>query len=188
MSLWSRCHHVVSNTSRTLIDVICSQPAAPNFGSSSMSGFQPAFNSVPVQSFSNQQPFLPPDHSLHQGADPNSPELFKQNIQLVQENVVRLQELAQRASVGIQHAYHPGNSPIETEANIASVKQTLDVIADIMRQSGVGALPLLPVPSATDISLAPPSEQQLMFDTNRSIQALINSSGARIVRLLSQIF
>ncbi|KAF8218982.1 hypothetical protein L208DRAFT_1377811 [Tricholoma matsutake] len=156
-----------------------------------MSGFQPAFNSVPVQSFSNQQPFLPPDHSLHQGADPNSPELFKQNIQLVQENVVRLQELAQRASVGIQHAYHPGNSPIETEANIASVKQTLDVIADIMRQSGVGALPLLPVPSATDISLAPPSEQQLMFDTNRSIQALYDKlkrsqdSAAVVANLLS---
>jgi hypothetical protein len=66
-----------------------------------MSGFQPAFNSVPVQSFPNQQTFLPPDHSLHQGADPNSPELFKQNIQLVQENVVRLKELAQRASAGM---------------------------------------------------------------------------------------
>jgi hypothetical protein len=80
-------------------------PARSTFASSSsagsMSGFQPTFNSAPVQSFPNQQTFLPPDHSLHQGADPNSPELFRQNIRIVQEHVVRLQELARRASAGM---------------------------------------------------------------------------------------
>jgi hypothetical protein len=90
-----------------------------------------------------------------------------------------------------QHAYHPGNSPVETEgtlysiqpyvsfyiltylvANIASIKETLQVIADIMRHSGVGALPLLPMPTSLDVPFVPPTEQQLMIDTNQSIQTL----------------
>lgn len=84
-------------------------PAGSKFTSSSagsMSGFQPAFNSAPVQSFPNQQTFLSPDHSLHQGADPNSPELFKQNIQIVQENVVRLRELGESALAGMSVLSH----------------------------------------------------------------------------------
>jgi len=71
-----------------------------------MSGFQQTFNSASAQPFPNQQTFQPPDHSLHQGTDPNSPELFKQNIQLVLENVVRLRELAQRASAGMYVFHH----------------------------------------------------------------------------------
>jgi len=41
-----------------------------------------------------------------------------------------------------------------------------------MRHSGVGALPLLPVPTASDAPFVPPLEQQLMLDTNRSIRVL----------------
>jgi hypothetical protein len=41
-----------------------------------------------------------------------------------------------------------------------------------MRHSGVGALPFLPVSPAQDVPFVPPSEQQLIVDTNRSIQAL----------------
>lgn len=59
-------------------------------------------------------------------------------------------------------------------ATIASIKQTLDVIADIMRHSGVGALPLLPMPTSEspNAPVVLPSEEQLIIDTNRSIQAL----------------
>ena len=199
---------------------------APSSTTGPISNFQPAFNAVPNQSFQTQQTFLSadPSHSLHQGTDPNSPELFKHNIQLVRENVVRLQELSRRASSAMlvilpsfkvvvdrfpslflslsQHAYYPGNNPTETEckpaiqpilstlclitpasihsfihslarpAIITSIKQTVQDIADIMRHSGVGALPLLPMPTSPDVPFVPPSEEQLMIDTNRSIQAL----------------
>jgi hypothetical protein len=57
-------------------------------------------------------------------------------------------------------------------ANIVSIKQTLQVIADIMRHSGVGALPLLPTASDVAFVSPSPSEQQLMIDANQSIQAL----------------
>lgn len=72
----------------------------------SMTGYpslQQNFN--PVQAFSNSQNFLQSgtsqEHSLHQGTDPNSPELFKQNLQLVQQNVLQLQEVAKRALDGM---------------------------------------------------------------------------------------
>jgi hypothetical protein len=48
----------------------------------------------------------------------------------------------------------------------------LQTIADIMRHSGVGALPLLPLPASPDVPFALPSEQQLMIETNQAIQAL----------------
>ena len=41
-----------------------------------------------------------------------------------------------------------------------------------MRRSGVGALHLLPIPTSLDVPVVPPSEEQLMIDTNLSIQAL----------------
>ncbi|RDB27287.1 hypothetical protein Hypma_004370 [Hypsizygus marmoreus] len=146
-----------------------------NFASSSsnvISGYpsmQPSFGAV--QSFpSNSGAFLP-DHSLHQGTDPNSPEIFKQNIQVAQEHVARLQNLARRALAGIQNAYHPGNSPAQTEADIATLKQTLQTLTDLFWQTGVGALPLLPL-GGPDTPVVPPTEQQMMADANRSIQAL----------------
>ena len=41
-----------------------------------------------------------------------------------------------------------------------------------MRHSGVGALPLLPMPTSPDAPFVSPTEQQLMIDTNQSIQTL----------------
>jgi hypothetical protein len=46
-------------------------------------------------------PFLPVQDTLYQGTDPTSPELFKQNLQLAQEHVARLQDLARNALVGM---------------------------------------------------------------------------------------
>ncbi len=51
-------------------------------------------------------------------------------------------------------------------AEIAALKQALQVLADILRQTGVGALPLLP-PGSSEV----PSETQLMADTTKAIQA-----------------
>jgi hypothetical protein len=38
---------------------------------------------------------------LYQGTDPTSPELFKQNLQLAQEHVARLQDLAVNTLAGM---------------------------------------------------------------------------------------
>ena len=46
-------------------------------------------------------PFPSQEHSLHQSPDPYSPEVFKQNIQLVQAHVERLQTLARSALTGV---------------------------------------------------------------------------------------
>ncbi|KAF9457364.1 hypothetical protein BDZ94DRAFT_1144569, partial [Collybia nuda] len=105
------------------------------------------------------------------GADPNSPEVFKQHIFLIRENVAQLQNFARNALTGIQNAYHTGNNPAQTEASITALKQTLQMISDMLRNSGVGALPLLPTtgPGAPVIA---PTEQQLLIETNQSIQTL----------------
>ncbi|KAJ7644779.1 hypothetical protein FB45DRAFT_703201, partial [Roridomyces roridus] len=103
--------------------------------------------------------------------DPNSPELFKQNVQILQQNVLRLQDIAKRALDGIQNAYLSGCTPTQTEADLSSLKQTLQMVADLMRQSGVGGLPLLPV---SDGSTQPhlPTEDQMIAQASQAVQVL----------------
>jgi hypothetical protein len=116
--------------------------------------------------YHNPQNFIP-EHSLHQGSDPNSPEVFKQSLQIVQEHVTRVQDLAGRALSGIQTAYHPSSNPAQTEADIAALKQTMRMLSDIMRHTGVGALPLL------SMNTAPAgSTEQMIGDTTRAIQVI----------------
>ncbi|KAI0916522.1 hypothetical protein AcW1_010096 [Taiwanofungus camphoratus] len=104
--------------------------------------------------------------SIH-GIDPNSPEAFKQNMQLIQGHVIRVQNLARSALGGIEHAYHPGTNPIQTASDVAALKQALQALEDILRQTGVGALPL-----QASNSPGLPTEDQLISDTTRSIQVL----------------
>ncbi|KAI0367340.1 hypothetical protein BV20DRAFT_950398 [Pilatotrama ljubarskyi] len=100
-------------------------------------------------------------------ADPNSPEVFKQNIQIVQGQIARVQSLARSALVGIERAYHPGTNPMQTAADIAALKQALEILVDVLRQTGVGALPLDP-PSIPD----PRTEEQVLVEATRAVQAL----------------
>ncbi|KAF9269661.1 hypothetical protein L218DRAFT_850674 [Marasmius fiardii PR-910] len=91
--------------------------------------------------------------------DPNSVETFKQNMQMILEYVVRTQNIA---------------------PDLASLQQNLHLISDMMRHSGVGALPLLaasPPPVATnDVSMsqepAPPTEDEMVAQATRSIEVL----------------
>ncbi|KAJ7720372.1 hypothetical protein DFH07DRAFT_307465 [Mycena maculata] len=150
-------------------------PAQQGYPSSgpSMAGY-PSLQSNFNTGFNSSQNFLPQtasQDSLHQGADPNSPELLKQNMQLLQQNVLRLQDVAKRALDGIQNAYRVGRTPTQTEADLATLKQTLQMVTDIMRHSGVGGLPLLPVPDGN----APqplPTEDQMITQTTRAVQVL----------------
>ncbi|PCH37124.1 hypothetical protein WOLCODRAFT_109612 [Wolfiporia cocos MD-104 SS10] len=118
----------------------------------------------------SSQPFSS-QSSLHsigsQAADPNSPEAFRQNVQLVLVHVNRVQSLARSALAGIEHAYHPGINPNQTTADMAALYQVLQSLADILRQTGVGALSLNPPDLAN-----PPQEELLINDATRAIQAL----------------
>ncbi|KAF9560633.1 hypothetical protein CPC08DRAFT_636341 [Agrocybe pediades] len=79
-----------------------------------------------------------------QGADPNTPEMFKNNIQMVHQQVIEIQKLARRVLGSIQNAYQYGNSPVHTEADITTLKQMIFNVTEKLRASGVGALPVLP--------------------------------------------
>jgi len=79
-------------------------------------------------------------------------------------------------------------------ADIASLKQNLQMLSDLMRQTGVGALPLLPMPSEAHSSQpAPvlPTEEMMLTDTSRSVQVLYDrmkrsqESAAVVANLLS---
>lgn len=51
-------------------------------------------------------------------------------------------------------------------AEIITLRQAIQSLSDILRQTGVGALPLLP-PASSEV----PLEAQLMTDTTKAIQA-----------------
>ncbi|KAK2467562.1 hypothetical protein APHAL10511_000417 [Amanita phalloides] len=87
--------------------------------------------------------------SVGTSGDPNSPETFRHNLQLVQQHTLQVQSLARSALAGIQNAYHPGTSPSQTSADLANLKQAIHNLLEAMRQSGVGALPVLELPLPT---------------------------------------
>ncbi|KAG6846985.1 hypothetical protein H0H93_010743 [Arthromyces matolae] len=181
-------------------------------GNSNIGGYAPPLQSgfSGGSSFSSQQGFLPSEHiNLHSsGADPNSPAAFQQSLQLVQERVARLQNLARTILAGIQNSYHPGNSMAHTQgkenrkpfsivslmmpssANVESLRQEIEGLSQLMLQSGVGALPVLPRPSAGQ-DMPPPTEQQLLTEVNHSIRYVFEQvkrnqdSAAVVANLLS---
>ncbi|KAJ7655970.1 hypothetical protein DFH06DRAFT_992101 [Mycena polygramma] len=148
------------------------------------------------QAFQHNPNFLPhptpQEQSLHQGTDPNSPELFKQNMQLVQQSVIQLQDAAKRALDGIQNAYRAGSTPTQTEADLATLKQTLQMVLEQMRQTGVGGLPLLPVPDGNHHPVLP-GEEQMIAQTTRAVQVLYDQlkrgqdSAAVVANLLTSV-
>ncbi|KAF8798430.1 hypothetical protein BYT27DRAFT_7203524 [Phlegmacium glaucopus] len=147
---------------------------------------------LPSFSFSNPpQPFIPHtiQDSLHQGHDPNSPELFKHNIRTVHEQVIQLQSMARRVLSRIQNAYQTGNNPLVTESEIESLRQNLYLVIETMRHTGVGALPILPQPNSEATPV--PTEQQLLTNTTQSLQALYDKvqrsydSATAVANLLS---
>ncbi|KAI0691480.1 hypothetical protein BC835DRAFT_1359933 [Cytidiella melzeri] len=153
------------------------------------------FPDVPVSFHSQHTPFGgSADHQQqHSGGgvgDPNSPEVFKQNVNVIQQQLVRVQDLARSALMGIENAYHPGNNPVQTSDYLVALRQALHLLADLLRQSGVGALPMLD-PSTPLESL--PSEEKLLAETMRSIevqyaqQKRIQESAGTVFNLLGSV-
>ena len=111
-----------------------------------------------------------------------------------------------------QNAYQTGNNPLVTEcefyflktilildiffffvsAEIENLKQDLYLVIETMRNTGVGALPLLPLqPNSENEATPVPTEQQLLTDTTRSLKALYDKvqrsydSASAVANLLS---
>nr|GAT43044.1 predicted protein [Mycena chlorophos] len=115
-------------------------------------------------------------NSLHGGsADPNSVELFRANIHMAQEDVLRVHELAKRALDDLQNAYSPGWTPTHADADMAALRQSLEHLATLLRQSGVGGLPLLSSPNAV---LPSEDSEALLNVTNRTLQEERRGSGS----------
>jgi hypothetical protein len=61
----------------------------------------------------------------------------------------------------------------------------------MMRLTGVGALPLLPMPTGSDVSSTIPTEQQMMTDTTHAVKILYETlkrsqeSAAVVANILS---
>ncbi|KAI5997446.1 hypothetical protein EDD15DRAFT_2129718, partial [Pisolithus albus] len=75
--------------------------------------------------------------------DQNSPEVFKQNVQIALDQVARIHELARSGLNGMQNAYQVGNSPAQTEADLIALDLALHTLADFLKTTDVGAYPLL---------------------------------------------
>jgi hypothetical protein len=99
--------------------------------------------------------------------DPNSPVLFKGNINLVQTQISTVRSLAHEALNAIKGAYQPGSSTAHAAESIAALRQCLRTLNDILYTTGVGSLPLLP-PEATE----PFTEEQLADQANKAISTL----------------
>ena len=70
--------------------------------------------SVAVNSFTNMS-FPESLNGINTPLDQNSPILFKRNLELVQREVVRVQNLAQEVLSGIGGAYCAGMEPMNTK-------------------------------------------------------------------------
>jgi hypothetical protein len=59
-------------------------------------------------------------------------------------------------------------------ADIEALKKSVSELAELLRATGVGGLPLLPIPSDPNEVVMCPSEDELMNVTERSVQMLYN--------------
>ncbi|KAA1474999.1 hypothetical protein DENSPDRAFT_782680 [Dentipellis sp. KUC8613] len=99
--------------------------------------------------------------------DPNSPDMFRDNIRLVQSHIENVRSLARDALDGIERAYQPNTSPSQTAANLANLKLGLQNLSDVLRTTGVGALPLVEMGT-----MQGPPEEQLVQQTTEAIKTL----------------
>ncbi|KAI9512534.1 hypothetical protein F5148DRAFT_1146024 [Russula earlei] len=115
--------------------------------------------------------------------DPNSPVLFKDNIDLAQTQINTVRSLAHEALNAIRSppsamanghpglcskgAYQPGSTPAHAADILATLRQQLRTLDELLYTTGVGSLPLLP-PEATE----PFTEEQLADQANKAISTL----------------
>ncbi|TCD61934.1 hypothetical protein EIP91_007702 [Steccherinum ochraceum] len=86
-------------------------PSSQSFQSSQSLGFSDVMNGFDSRTFSQQSLAVDPSFT---NAEYNTPETFKQNMHAALELLARVQALARSALAGIEHAYRPGNNPMQT--------------------------------------------------------------------------
>jgi len=99
--------------------------------------------------------------------DPNSPILFKNNINLVQTQISTVRTLAHEALNAIRGAYQPGSSPAHAAECLAALRQHLGALNELLYTTGVGSLPLL----SSEVA-EPFTEEQLAEQANKAISTL----------------
>ncbi|KZS88130.1 hypothetical protein SISNIDRAFT_490474 [Sistotremastrum niveocremeum HHB9708] len=103
---------------------------------------------------------LPVSGPMPQGPLPpldlNSPEIFRQSIELAKEQVARVEMLTRNVISGIERAYEPGIRPSQTALDYAELQVALHTLSDFLRQSGVGALPIV---TSADAIMTPSVEE-----------------------------
>ncbi|KAI0721808.1 hypothetical protein C8Q72DRAFT_743862, partial [Fomitopsis betulina] len=102
----------------------------------------------------------------------NSPEAFKQNIQFALCQVARVHDLARNVLLATQHAYTPGNNPIQTAADMAELQHALHILVELLRHSGVGALLLLHSPPPAAQAQPAEEEERQIAEMATAVQAL----------------
>ncbi|KAJ8517241.1 hypothetical protein ONZ45_g5560 [Pleurotus djamor] len=137
----------------------------------------PSFASLASTQYStsSSNPFsstLGSSDSLHgrlgnQGPDPNSTETFKENLQLIYQHFQQLRVLSRKVQMNTRDAYSRQISPYQAEADLATLRHFMQNLIDLLRQSGVGALPFLAADSA-----APQTEDELIHSTTASVKVL----------------
>jgi hypothetical protein len=115
-------------------------------------------------------------------------------------------------SASSQHAYRTGRTPTQTEgtnpfvhgtknfqkffifsADLATLKQTLQMVSEQMRQTGIGGLPLLPVPDDGHPPPALPTEDEMIAQATRAVQVSYDQlkrgqdSAAVVANLLTSV-
>jgi len=113
------------------------------------------------------------------------------NVQVALEQVNRVQSLAREVMFGMENAYQPTTHVSRTTQEILALKAAIAGLDDLLRETGLGALPILP--SGTGLgSPLPFTEEELLGEVLKGVQALYEKSerkhdSAKIVSdLLSQ--
>ncbi|GJJ15168.1 hypothetical protein Clacol_009443 [Clathrus columnatus] len=134
-------------------------------------------------------PALQVSDQAPQQLDPNSPEMFKSNIHIAQQHVLRIQHLAQNAIASIERAYTANSSyAIHASGEIISLRHAMDAFTEFLRSSGIGSLPPRPC-DPNNI----PSESQLVEEMTRSVQELfekrqrLQENASAVVSLLASL-
>ncbi|KAF9648733.1 hypothetical protein BDM02DRAFT_3186843 [Thelephora ganbajun] len=124
------------------------------------------------------------------GLGVGGPEQFR-NIQVALEQVNRVQSLAREVMFGMENAYQPTTHVSRTAQEILALKAAIVALDDFLRETGLGALPVLP-PGTVLGSPLPFTEEDLLGEVSKGVQMLYEKSkrtydSAKIVAdLLSQ--
>jgi len=97
------------------------------------------------------------------------------NIQIALEHVNRVQSLAREVMFGMENAYQPTTHVSRTAQEILALKAAIAALDDFLRETGLGALPILP-PGTGLGSALPFTEEELLGDVLKGVQVLYEKS------------